>query len=79
MSVRIKDKIYKTVARPAMLYKAETILLTKSQEEKINVAKIQMLRWPCGVQRVDRIRKETIRGTIGAERTFKNECFIGMW
>ena len=64
MSMKVKGKIYKTVVRPAMVYGAETWATKKTQEEKLNVVEMKMLRWACGVTRMDRVRNERIRGTI---------------
>ena len=64
VSVRLKGKIYKTAVRPAMLYGSETWAVKKTQEKKMNIAEMRMLRWMCGVTRRDRIRNEHIRGTV---------------
>ena len=64
ISARIKGKVYKTVVRPVMLYGAETWPLKKTQERKLDVAEMRMLRWMCGVTRRDRIRNDLIRGTV---------------
>ncbi|MCJ8749155.1 hypothetical protein PDJAM_G00173060 [Pangasius djambal] len=63
ISARIKGKVYKTVVRPAMLYGLETVSLRKRQESELEVAELKMLRFSLGVKRLDRIRKEYIRGT----------------
>ncbi len=64
INVRVKGKVYKTVVRPAMLFGAEAWASKKAQEEKLNVAEMKMLRWMCGVTKMDRIRNERIRGTV---------------
>uniref|UniRef100_A0A8D9FDT2 Endonuclease-reverse transcriptase n=1 Tax=Cacopsylla melanoneura TaxID=428564 RepID=A0A8D9FDT2_9HEMI len=64
MSLKIKGKIYKTVVRPAMLHGAETWAVKKVQEKRLEVAEMKMLRWSCGVTKLDRIRNEVIRGKI---------------
>ncbi|KAI5720850.1 hypothetical protein M8J77_012470 [Diaphorina citri] len=64
MKLSIKGKIYRSVVRPAMLYGAETWPVKKVQEKRMEVAEMRMLRWSCGVTRMDRIRNEVIRNKI---------------
>ena len=45
------------------MYGAETWALKKAQENKLEVAEMRMLRWMCGVTKLDKIRNERIRGT----------------
>ena len=49
ISLRVKDKVYKTVARPAMMYGAETWSVKKALEKKLDVAEMRMLRLMSGV------------------------------
>ena len=64
MNVTIKGKVYRTVVRPALMYGAETWALKKAQEKKLlEVAEMRMLRWMCGVTKLDKIRNERIRWT----------------
>ena len=63
MNMKIKGKVYRTVVRPALMYGAETWVLKKAQEKKLEVAEMRMLRWMCGVTKLDKIRNERIRGT----------------
>ena len=58
-----QGKVYRTVVRPALMYGAETWALKKAQENKLEVAEMRMLRWMCGVTKLDKIRNERIRGT----------------
>ena len=62
MNVKIKGKVYRKVVRPALMYGAETWALEKAQEKKLEVAEMRMLRWMCGVTKLDKIRNERIRG-----------------
>ena len=61
ISLRFKGKVYKTVVRPAMMYRAETWAVKKAQEKKLDVAEMRMLRWMSGVTKLDRIRNERIK------------------
>ena len=47
---------------PILVYGAETWALKKAQEMKLEVAEMQMLRWMCGVTKLDKVRNERIRG-----------------
>ncbi|KAK3562946.1 hypothetical protein QTP86_011695 [Hemibagrus guttatus] len=68
ISARIKEKVYRTVVRAAMLYGLETVSLRKRQESELEVAELKMLRFSLGVTRLDRIRNEYIRGTAHVGR-----------
>ena len=59
--MKIKGKVYRTVVRPALMYGAETWALKKAQEKKLEVAEMRMLRWMCGVTKLDKIRNESKR------------------
>ena len=63
LSAKVKDKMYKSVVRPTMLYEMETVAGTERQMGKMEVAELQMVRWALGVTRKDKIRKEYVRGT----------------
>ena len=49
--------------RPVLMYVPETWALKKAQENKLEVAEMRMLRWMCGVTKLDKIRNERKRGT----------------
>ncbi|XP_063610714.1 uncharacterized protein LOC134784544 [Penaeus indicus] len=71
MSARVKANVHKTVVRPAMIYGAEAWLIKESQKKKLDVAEMKMLRWMCGVTKLDKIRNERIRGTTKVVETSK--------
>ena len=62
--VRLKGKIHKSVVRPALMYGLETAPIKKTEEKKLDVAEMKMLRWMAGVTRMDRVRNKYIRGTL---------------
>ena len=63
LSARVKDKMYKSVVKPAMLYGMKTMAVTERQVGKMEVAELKMVRWALGVTRMDKIRNEYVRGT----------------
>ena len=63
LSARVKGNMHKSVVRPAMLYGMETVVVTKRQVGKMEVAELKMLRWALWVTRKDKIRNEYLRGT----------------
>ena len=65
---RVKGKVYRVAVRPAMLYRLETVELTKRQEAEMEVAELKMLRFSLGVTRMDKIRNEYIRVTAQVGR-----------
>ena len=71
INVKMKGRVYKTVVRPAMVYGDDAWPVKETQEKKLDVAEMKMLRWMRGVTQVDRIRNERIRGTIKVEELSK--------
>ena len=56
MDVKIKGKVYRTVVRPALMSGTETWPLQKAHEQKLEVARMTILRWMFGVTKLDNIR-----------------------
>ena len=50
---------------------AETLASKKTQENKLEVAEMRMLRWMCRVTKLDKIRNERIRRTTKVEEIAK--------
>ena len=62
MPVELKDKVFKTIIRPAITYGSECWAVKKKDESKrVNSAEMRMLRWARGKTRLDHIRNEDIR------------------
>ena len=61
MPVELKDKVFKTIIRPAMTYGSECWAVKKKDENEINSAEMRMLRWARGKARLDHIRNEEFR------------------
>ena len=60
----MKGKVHKAVVRPAMTYGLEAAPLKKTEGRKLDVAEMKMLRWMCGVTRMDRVKNEHVRGSV---------------
>ena len=68
LPARVKGKVYSSMVRPAMVYRLETVAVTKKQVEEMEVAEMKMLRFAMGVTRKDKIRNEHIRSTLKVEQ-----------
>ena len=64
MPMKLKNKIHRTIVRPAMIYGSETWPIMKREEKRLDVNEMRMLRWTCGVTKSDRIVNRHIRGTM---------------
>ena len=61
--MKIKEKVYRTVVRPTLIYGAETWALKRAQEKKLEDTEMRILRWMFGFTKLDKIRNERISGT----------------
>ena len=64
LMLNLKGKVLKAVVRPAMTYGLEAAPLKKTEGRKLYVAQMKMLRWMCGVTRMDRVKNEHVRGSV---------------
>ena len=70
---KLKGQTYKTMVRPSMIYGMEYISVTKRQEEKMQVAKMNMLRWwTVGLTLKDRMRNEQVRARVAVGELTEN-------
>ena len=60
----VKGKLYKVVVRPAMLYIMETLAVTHRMKKKLESAEMRMLRFECGITRLDKVRNEEVRSKL---------------
>ena len=44
----------------------------KSQEKRLDVNEMRMVRWTCGVTKKDEIRNENVRGSVKVAPVTKN-------
>ena len=58
--INLKDKVYKTVIKPTMIYGAECWAVRKKDENRLHVAEMRMLRWIRGKTRKDHVRNQII-------------------
>ena len=68
LPARVKEKVYSSVVRPAMVYGLDMVAVTKKQVEEMEVAEMKMLRFAMGVTRKHKIKNEYIRSTVKVER-----------
>ena len=59
--VKLKNKLYKTVIRPTLIYGSECWALHKPEQQRMHTTEMKMLRWIQGKTRKDRIRNEKFR------------------
>ena len=57
---KLKDTVYKTAIKPAMVYGAECWAVRKKEERKLHTTEMRMLRWARGKTRLDHVRNVDI-------------------
>ena len=60
----LKGKLHKVVVRPAVMYSMETLAVTQRMEKKLEVAEMRMLRFGCGITRLDKVKNEEVRSKL---------------
>ncbi|KAJ8714621.1 hypothetical protein PYW07_002846 [Mythimna separata] len=64
MPFKLKGAIYKSVIRPVILYGLECWAMKKMDEKRLHLVEMRMLRWVCGVTRMDKVRNKCIRESL---------------
>ena len=59
--MKLKNKLYKTVIRPTLIYGRECWALHTAEQQRMHTTEMKMLRWIQGKTRKDRIRNEKFR------------------
>ena len=59
--VKLKNKLYKTVIRPTMIYGSEWWALHRAEQQRMHTTEMKMPIWIQGKTRKDRIRNEKFR------------------
>ncbi|XP_064104347.1 uncharacterized protein LOC135214213 [Macrobrachium nipponense] len=62
--IRLKGRVHKAVAIPAMTYRLEASPLKKTEGRKLNVNEMRMLRWMSGVTKKDRSKNVARNGPL---------------
>ena len=65
MSLKLKEKLYRTAIRPTILYDTKCWAVKHQHVYKMGVTEMRMFCWMCGHTRNDKIMNEDIRGKIG--------------
>ena len=78
MNMKIQGKVYRTVETPALMHRADILPLKKAREMKLDVAEMRLLRWMCGVTKLDKIRNERMRGPLKCGRNRKESPANGV-
>ena len=60
MPIKLKDKIYKTIVKPAMIYGSECWAVKKNDTQKLHTTEMRMLRWARCNTKKDHINNEDI-------------------
>ena len=61
----LKEKFYRTVIKPAMLYDPKCWTMKKVHENKLGVIEMRLLKWIYDKTRKDRLSNEYSRGAVG--------------
>ena len=61
VSIKLKDKVYRTVIKRTMTHGAECWAVRKKDENRLHVAEMRMLRWIRGKTRKDHVRSQIIQ------------------
>ena len=77
ISKKLKGKVLGTSVIPACMYGLETVDLSKTQQQRLQVCENNWMRRIAGVKRVDRRRLVDIREDIGMYRSLTERVIRG--
>ena len=60
MPIKLKDKIYKTIVKPAMIYGSECWAVKQNDTQILHTTDMRMLRWARGKTKKDHVKNEDI-------------------
>jgi hypothetical protein len=65
INAKVNGKLYDSCVRSCMIYACETWAMRKDHESALERAERRMIRWMCGVKRLDKIRVEELNRRLG--------------
>ena len=60
MPMKVKDKIYRTIVKPVMIYRSECWAVKKNDTQKLHTTEMRMPRLARGETKMDHIKNEDI-------------------
>ena len=68
MSFKLKEKVYVTYVRSAIVYGSEMWAMMAEQSGRLEHMEMRMVRWMCGASLRDRVRIESVSDTVKPKR-----------
>ena len=65
MPIAVKEKVYRIIVRPVLIYDSEAWTLRRRDEESLDRTKVRMFRWILGFTLRDKKRNDDIRRILG--------------
>ena len=74
---KLKNKVYKTAIKPAMVYGAECWSIRKKQERILHTTEMRMLQWARGKMRLDHVRNVELRDIFSISPQHNVQTYVG--